>query len=138
MSGKHSTGYHSRGVILTDLLLTVLIAVLLVPVIMICFRSLQGTMDFNEEVQDTIAEAQIRHILMIATDKKLSNGTLNFTYQEKEMKLSFVNDHLILQPGTQIFFSNTDEGTLKTDGHLLYAVYSRGDWEYEKVIGILS
>lgn len=138
MHGKSGSIRNTRGVILIDFLLTVLIMILLVPAVMICLRSVQGTMEINEEVQDAIAEAQLRQILMIASDKKMKNGTLEFTGQDRTMRLSFVNDHLIIQPGTQIFFSAVDSGYLKTEGNLIYAVYTRKNTTYEKVIGILS
>lgn len=138
MYGKSRSIRNARGVILIDFLLTLLIMILLVPAVMICLRSVQGTMEINEEVQDTIAQAQLRQILLIASDKKMNNGTLEFTCQDRTMRLSFVNDHLIIQPGTQIFFSAVDAGYLKTEGNLIYAVYTRKNTTYEKVIGILS
>lgn len=138
MHGKSPAIRNSRGVILTDFLLTVLIMIMLVPAVMMCLGSVQGTMEMNEEVQDTIAEAQLRQILLIASDKKMKDGSLEFTYQKREMRLSFINDHLIIQPGTQIFFSAVDSGRLKTEGNLIYAVYTRNNTTFEKVIGILS
>lgn len=138
MRGKFRVITDSRGVILIDLLLSMMIMVLLVPVVILCLGSLQGTADFSEEVQDTIAEAQIRHILMIAENKEMQGDTLQFTYQNKEMRLSFVNDHMILQPGTQIFFSATDSGTITVRNHLLYAVYIRNGKTYEKIIGTIT
>lgn len=138
MSGKSAAIRNSRGVILSDLLLTILIVLMLVPAVMVCLQVLQGTLLFSEDVQDMIAEAQIRHILMLADQKEVEGDSLVFDYQNREMRLSFVNDHLILQPGTQIFFSDTDQGKISARGNLIYAVYTRGDETYEKVIGILS
>lgn len=138
MSGKSTAIRNSRGVILTDLLLTILIVLMLVPAVMVCLKAMQGTLLFSEDVQDMIAEAQIRHILLLADHKEIEGDSLVFAYQNREMRLSFVNDHLILQPGTQIFFSDTDQGKICGRGNLIYAVYTRGDETYEKVIGILS
>lgn len=138
MSGKSAAIRNSRGVILTDLLLTILIVLMLVPAVMICLQAIQGTLSFSEEVQDMIAEAQIRHILLIADHKEIEGETLVFAYQNRQMRLSFVNDHLILQPGTQIFFSDTDQGMICARGNLIYAVYTRAEVTYEKVIGTLS
>lgn len=138
MYGKSGTIRNTRGVILIDFLLAVLIMIMLVPAVMVCLGSIQGTMGINEEVQDAVAEAQLREVLLTASDKKLNGGILEFTYQKKEMRLSFINDHLIIQPGTQIFFSAIDSGKLKTKGNLIYAVYTRKNKTFEKVIGILS
>ena len=138
MRRKSGTFGNSRGVILIDLLLSIMIMVLLVPAVILCLGSMQGAGTFNEEVQDTIAEAQIRHILMIAENKEAETGMLRFTYGNQEMRLSFVNDHLILQPGTQIFFSAVDHGTITVKSNLVYAVYTRKGKAYEKVLGTLS
>lgn len=129
---------NNRGIVLIDLLLTVSIVLMLIPAVMICLVRMQGTFSLNEEVQDSIAEAQLRHILLCASDKQPEGNALVFTYQDKTMRLSFVNDHLILQPGTQIFFSDTDSGSILVKGNLVFTVYTRGNHRYEKVIGTLS
>lgn len=128
----------TRGMILTDFLLTMMIAIMLVPAVLVCLNVLAGSLQFNEEVQDMIAEAQIRHILLISSDKKIENGSLLFDFQNRSMNLSFVNDHLILQPGTQIIFSDIDSGQIESRNNMIYAIYTRNHHTYEKVIGLLQ
>lgn len=125
---------NSRGIILTDLLLTILIVSMLIPIAMICISVLPGSLQFNEEVQDEIALAQLRHILLCAYDMKIEATEIAFSYREKEMHLSLVNDHMILQPGTQIFLSDIDSTAFEMEENLIYVVYERENTVCRKVL----
>jgi hypothetical protein len=65
---------------------------------------------------------------------KIEATEIAFSYREKEMHLSLVNDHMILQPGTQIFLSDIDSTAFEMEENLIYVVYERENTVCRKVL----
>jgi hypothetical protein len=104
-----------------------LLAGMLVPVAASCIVLLPQMIEFTEDVQDETALYQLRRIGMMAYDPSVASSSLTFTYRDKEWILHQVNDHLILQPGTQIFLSSIDSASFEERNGVIYIVYQRGN-----------
>lgn len=122
------------GFALSDLLLTMMIVCMLIPGVMLSISVLQRTLHKDETVQDMIAEYQLRQILLSSYDIHLENNVLCFENKERDMRLSYKNNHVILQPGTQIFFSDIDNAIFYEDNNTWMIHYEREGKTIEKAL----
>ncbi len=132
MSNMHKSS--SQGFALSDLLLTMMIVCMLIPGVMLSISVLQRTLHKDETVQDMIAEYQLRQILLCSYDIHLENNVLCFENKERDMGLSYKNNHVILQPGTQIFFSDIDNAVFYEDNNTWMIHYEREGKTIEKAL----
>ncbi len=123
-----------RGTVLVDFLLTLLIAVSLLPIVLSCISVLSKGLIRNFQIQDMIATNQLRRILSISYDLKIEDQTLYFQYQKKEMHLGLVNDNIIIQPGTQIIYTNVDSCEFECEDDVILICYERNGEKYEEAI----
>ena len=122
------------GSIMTEFMISMLIVVSFLPIAMNSILVISKSIGFSEEIQDEIALAQLRRILVIGYNFKNRGNQLEFTYQGKEVVLSYKNNHLLLSPGTQIFLSEIDSCIFEEEGKLLKCIYERKEKIYEKVL----
>lgn len=129
---------HGRrnGFLMPDFLMTMLITVIMAQIVVSSLVLLLHSVSFDQEVQDEIAIAQLRRILIISTDFKTTTDTLYFTNQGREMKLRVVNDNLIIQPGTQIMLVDVDGVTFMEQGHTIVCHYVRNGAQHERIIAL--
>ncbi len=132
MSNMHKSS--RSGFALSDLLLTMMIVCMLIPGVMLSIAVLQRTLHKDETVQDMIAEYQLRQILLSSYDIHLENNVLCFENKERDMRLSCKNHHVILQPGTQIFFSDIDNAIFYEDDNVWMIHYEREGKTIEKAL----
>ena len=64
---------------------------------------------------------------MIGDDYECLGGMIHFRYQGEPCEFAFMNRHLILKPGTQIFLSDIDEASFYMNGNIVYLQYRRGE-----------
>lgn len=123
-----------RGTILVDFLLTLLISVSLLPIVLCCISVLSKGLIRNYQLQDMIATNQLRRILAISYNLNIEEHTLYFQYQKKEMHLEMVNDNIIIQPGTQIIYTNVDSCDFVLEDDVISICYERNGKKYEEAI----
>jgi len=123
-----------RGFALIELLITMIIVTAMIPITIICLSPFQNLLQFDERIQDQIALRQIRRIIMLSYDPEFSSEELDFIYQEKQQKLRFINHHLVLSPGTQIFLSDIDDAGFEEKDGFIYVVYERDHQIYECIL----
>ena len=112
-----------------------LLIILLILPICISAMSYVSVISFNyDEINDEIALSQLRENLLIAYDIDYGYNQLHFDYQNKVYSLSYVNNKLILQPGTQIYLNNIDELHFELHGSIIYVCYERNNKRYERPI----
>ncbi len=115
----------NRGSALTEILLVMFIASLMMAPVVSAIRLVPRFLTFQEDVQDEIALAQVRRILMLSYKVENNGSTLAYTYQEREFRLSMVNGNLIIQPGTQMILPEISEAYFESEGEVIYVVYTR-------------
>lgn len=71
---------------------------------------------------------------MISYDLQADARVLAFTHQGMEKRLSQVNDHVILQPGTQIILADTDDAGFYMEEGCICLWYQRKDITYETML----
>ncbi len=124
----------SGSVFISDLVMSLLIAVMLVPALMLSIAAMHDSLRFNEEVQDQTALAQMRQILMISYDISTDGNVLYFEYQNRQCRLLQVNDHLIIQPGTQIILADIDTCCFTMAGQAVILQYERDGKTYHAAL----
>lgn len=124
----------SGSVFISDLVMSLLIAVMLVPALMLSIAAMHDSLRFNEEVQDQTALAQMRQILMISYDISTDGNVLYFEYQNRQCRLQQVNDHLIIQPGTQIILVDIDTCCFTMAGQAVILQYERNGKTYHAAL----
>ncbi len=77
------------GSIMTEFMISMLIVVSFLPIAMNSILVISKSIGFSEEIQDEIALAQLRRILVIGYNFKNRGNQLEFTYQGKEVVLSY-------------------------------------------------
>lgn len=119
-----------HGYIMMELILSVLIVLMLVPVILLSISSLSTSLSFEQTVQDEIAIQQLRRILALSYDLEVEGNGLTFRYQGKQRNLCFVNQKLVIQPGTWIFLTELDDLAILESSELVYLSYVRNGENY--------
>ncbi len=115
----------SGSIFISDLVMSVMIIVMLVPALMISIAAMHDSLRFNEEVQDETALTQMRQILMISYDISTDGSVLYYEHLGRECRLQKVNDHLIIQPGTQIVLPDIDSCSFEMNGRTVILQYER-------------
>ncbi len=126
--------YRTNGTVLVDFLLSLFITVSLIPIILTCLVVLSKGLVKDESLQDSIATYQLRRILALSYDPYIEDDTLYFQYRKKEMKLSYVNENIIIQPGTQIIYTNVDSCSFVEENDAISIIYQRNGKDYEEAI----
>ncbi len=129
--------HHRRnGFILQDFLLTMLVVVVMVQIVTASIAVVIRSMQSSQDVQDEIALAQLRRILIICDDFITTDDTLYFTHQGRQMKLRMVNGNLIIQPGTQIMLVDVDSVSFQDNGNTIACIYERDGKLHERIIAL--
>lgn len=115
-------------------LIGLMICVCMLPICLLSYQYVSNISFEYDTLNDEIGLLELRQILLISYDLKNEGDSLRFLYKNKEFELSFINNKLILKPGTQIFLSNIKDGCFKYEDGCLYVVYEKEKKVYERVI----
>ena len=122
------------GIISGRLIISLIICLTMLPVTISAMKLLGKQLVFREEVQDEIALAQLRHILIVSDEFICYGNELHFLYQCEYSRLYAVNHHLILSPGTRIYLSDIDAVSFRMDEGLVCIRYERNGKEYDRIL----
>ena len=87
-----------------------------------------------EEVDDELVLYQLQKILALAYNLEINEKEIFFRYKGNDYHLYGNNKHLVLSPGSQIFFEEIDDYYFKAVDGVLKVVISRKDKEVEIVL----
>ena len=122
------------GFTLLEVLLSLFCASMCIPILLMAITLLTKEVSFSELIQDEIALSQLRHICNVAEDYAFEDTSLSFTYHNERYYLSLKNNHVILQPGTQIFFNHVDRTTFYQIADCIYIQFERGTHSYVRLL----
>ena len=115
-------------------LIALYISVILLPIaLLISIYSSNLDIDYGL-LSDEIALNELREVMLISYDLKISDKRLEFLYQGEEYSLSLVNGKLLLQPGTLIYLNDIDDLNFYINNNSIYIKYLRKGKEYERNI----
>ncbi len=126
----------NKGFIKSRYLIALLITLSILPISSTIFRLLSFINPDYNLVNNEIALMDLRRILLIAYDLQISDYQIDFIYHNDNYRLYYVNDKLILSPGTQIYLNDIKEANFFVKNGCLYLRYVTNDnKEYERNIG---
>lgn len=125
-----------QGYVMQDFLLTLLIVVVMAQILTSAVALAIRSMQYGQDVQDEIALAQLRRILIISDDFRTDGSVLYFVNQGRQMTLRLVNENLIIQPGTQIMLVDVDSVSFLEEGNLIRCIYERKGIFHERIIAL--
>ena len=120
-----------KGFALVEVLVAVLTVCICIPIMVSVISLMRTSLTDRTFLQDQIALVQLRRYLAVAYDVELLPSSLTFQRQQEEMRLSVVNQNLIVQPGTQIFLMDIETALFYLEGDSVMLRYVRNQQEYE-------
>ena len=120
-----------RGFALIEILICILTVCICIPITVQVISITRSILKDRTPLQDQIALVQLRHYLAVAYDIELQPTMISFQRQHEEMRLSVVNQNLIVQPGTQIFLMDIETAIFYLEGDSVMLRYVRDNQEYE-------
>lgn len=120
-----------RGFALIEILICILTVCICIPITVQVISITRSIIKDRTPLQDQIALVQLRHYLAVAYDIELQPTMISFQRQHEEMRLSVVNQNLIVQPGTQIFLMDIETAIFYLEGDSVMLRYVRDNQEYE-------
>ena len=120
-----------KGFALVEVLVAVLTVCICIPIMVSVISLMRTSLKDRTSLQDQIALVQLRRYLAVAYDIELLPSSLTFQRQHEEMRLSVVNQNLIVQPGTQMFLMNIEAALFYLEGDSVMLRYVRDNQEYE-------
>ena len=120
-----------KGFALVEVLVAVLTVCICIPIMVSVISLMRTSLKDKTSLQDQIALVQLRRYLAVAYDIELLPSSLTFQRQHEEMRLSVVNQNLIVQPGTQMFLMDIEAALFYLEGDSVMLRYVRDNQEYE-------
>ncbi len=120
-----------KGFALIEVLVAVLTVCICIPIMVSVISLMRTSLKDRTSLQDQIALVQLRRYLAVAYDIELLPSSLTFQRQHEEMRLSVVNQNLIVQPGTQMFLMDIEAALFYLEGDSVMLRYIRDNQEYE-------
>lgn len=117
-------------------LIALLITLTILPLAVSVFTFV-GNHEFNYDlVNNEMALMDLRRVMLLAYDIEVSDYELNFIYHNDDYTLRYVNNKLILQPGTQIYLNGIDDVSFYKENNSIYVNYTdENGKEYKRNIG---
>jgi len=120
-----------KGFALVEVLVAILTVCICIPILVSVISLMRTSLKDRTSLQDQIALVQLRRYLAVAYDIELLPSSLTFQRQNEEMRLSVVNQNLIVQPGTQMFLMDIEAALFYLEGDSVMLRYVRDNQEYE-------
>lgn len=123
-----------RGFIMMQILLGLAAILTLLPVCILGTAALCRQTEFDHQIQDEIALAQLRRMLIIGDCLEISDARLDMEYQGEMRSLQQVNDNLVMKPGTLIFLPRIEDCHFRREGNAVLLSWQRNGIVQERVI----
>jgi hypothetical protein len=120
-----------KGFALVEVLVAILTVCICIPILVSVISLMRTSLKDRTSLQDQIALVQLRRYLAVAYDIELLPSSLTFQRQHEEMRLSVVNQNLIVQPGTQMFLMDIEAALFYLEEDSVMLQYVRNHQEYE-------
>lgn len=121
---------------MTRNLIALLITLTMLPLAISTF-SFVGKYEFNYNlINNEMALMDLRRVMLIAYDISVSEYEVNFVYHNDNYSLRYVNNKLLLQPGSQIYLNGIISARFYTNNNSIYVEYvDENGKEYQRNIG---
>ena len=125
----------NRGITYGRTLIALLITLTILPLAISIF-SFVANIKPNYNLLNELALIDLRRRLLIAYDLNIEENRLEFINNGETNYLYYVNDKLILSPGTQIYLNDVKDVYFNLENGVIYLNYITNDnKEYKSAIG---
>ena len=133
-SGRKRRKRRNRGFLLEQFLIPLLTALMLVPLMTSCLGILGRSSGLSQDLQDEIALAQLRHVLIVSDEYAVSSYAVSCIYHDEPIRIEQVNRFLLVRPGTWIFLSDIDTCQFALENDCIVLYYSRKNSQFRRVL----
>lgn len=125
-----------KGYSLIEFLVGMILSFLILS---LCLDSLNYFENSNNQYfsQDLISSTQLLHIFNLSKDIIVDESEIVFKYLNQPRSLYFVNDKIILKPGTVIYFVNVDKCLFFSEDDEIFVTIFRKNQTNTYLIGYL-
>lgn len=124
----------NKGFIATRTLMALFIVMLYLPLMVNVLLYVSQIDSRYDLLNDEISLVQLRRILLLSYDIKISNSSISFIYGGNTRYLSMINGRLVLTPGYQMFLDKVEGLHFEQKEGLIYLIYDKDEKEYEAII----
>ena len=126
----------NRGFTYGRTLIALLITLTILPLLISIFSFVANIKLNYNLLNNELALIDLRRKLLIAYDLNVNDNSLEFKNNGETNYLYYVNDKLILSPGTQIYLNDVKDVYFNKENGVIYLNYITNDnEEYKSVIG---
>ena len=126
-----------RGTLTAEALAALFAVMLCLPVTVTVCGTMARMTSFDAELQDAVGILQAQRLLVGAGSVHTDGQVLYFRTGLKDFRMSLVNDHLIIQPGTQIVLADIDRAGFRTEEGVVILSYTREEKQYEAALTVV-
>jgi len=126
---------YRKGVININILVGLGVILALIPILMTTFKLMLNISLVDEIIQNEIATLQIRRILLLAEEISVSPQQISYTLDEKSWEIKYLNNHIVLSPGSQIIYENVEDVSFYIEDKMIYVKYNYNHHNYSKQWG---
>lgn len=126
----------NRGITYGRTLIALLITLTILPLAISIFSFVANIKPNYNLLNNELALIDLRRRLLIAYDLNIEENRLEFINNGETNYLYYVNDKLILSPGTQIYLNDVKDVYFNLENGVIYLNYITNDnKEYKSAIG---
>ena len=126
----------NRGFTYGRTLIALLITLTILPLLISIFSFVANIKLNYNLLNNELALIDLRRKLLIAYDLNVNDNSLEFKNNGETNYLYYVNDKLILSPGTQIYLNDVKDVYFNKENGVIYLNYITNDnEEYKSVVG---
>lgn len=124
-----------KGYSLVEFLIGILLSFFVLNLCINNFKLVKIHNDYNN--QDLISSLQLHQIFNLSTNIEISSNEISFSYLNEERSLGFLNNKIILKPGTVIYFVKVDDCVFYVEDEKIFVKIKRLNKESILMIGIV-
>lgn len=125
-----------KGYSLVEFLIAIVLSFFILNLLISGFSKVKLNKEYNAS-QDLISSLQIFNVLNVSVDVEVLDQNINFKYLNEERQLRFVNNKIIISPGTNIYYLKVDDCLFYQTDNKIYLKILRDSRESIFLIGMI-
>lgn len=134
MKSKTSIRKDEKGFTLIEVLVALLCVSLITLLLTQCIRIIKQMSIYQYHSEDRIAVHQLRLLLALAYDFKITNGILYFALSNEEYRLEYHEQRFVRRNGYEIFLQDITMAQIKKKGRCYHLTWKRKNIQKEALL----
>lgn len=124
-----------KGYSLVEFLIGILFSFFVLNLCINIFTFVKISNDYYS--QDLISSIQLHQVFNLATNVDVSDKEISFNYFNEPRSLKFINNKIILKPGTVIYYTKVDDCDFFIEDEKIFIKIKRLNKESRFMLGII-